>query len=119
MGEKLFTPGPTQIPARVQLAMSKPIMHHRGQAFKHILSEVIEDLKYVFQTEGDVIIFTSSGTGAMEACVANLLSKNETILTISGGKFGERWGQMGQAYGADTHILEVPWGQAVKPSDIR
>ncbi len=119
MRARLFTPGPTQIPERVQVAMSNPIMHHRGEAFKYIFQEVIEDLKYFFQTKGEVITFTSSGTGAMEACVVNLLSENDTVLTVSGGKFGERWGQLCQTYGADTHIIDVTWGEAVKPSDIK
>ncbi|MFQ5769852.1 MAG: pyridoxal-phosphate-dependent aminotransferase family protein [bacterium] len=119
MRARLFTPGPTQVPERVQVAMSNPIMHHRGPAFKQIFQEVITDLKYFFQTDEDVIVFTSSGTGAMEASLVNLLSKQETILTVSGGKFGERWGQIGQAYGADTRTIEVPWGEAVNPADIK
>jgi aspartate aminotransferase-like enzyme len=119
MRERLFTPGPTQVPERVQVAMSNPLVHHRGSEFKRIFKGVIEDLKYFFQTEGDVIALTASGTGAMEACVVNILSKNDRVLTVSGGKFGERWGQLCQTYGADAHIMEVPWGQAVNPSDIK
>ncbi|TDI87616.1 MAG: alanine--glyoxylate aminotransferase family protein [Caldithrix sp.] len=119
MRERLFTPGPTQIPERVQVAMSNPLVHHRGSEFKKIFKEVIENLKYFFQTDGDVITLTASGTGAMEACVVNILSKNDRVLTVSGGKFGERWGQLCQTYGANVHIMEVPWGQAVDPSDIK
>jgi len=119
MHPRLFTPGPTQIPERVRSAMSMPMMHHRGAEFKKIFSDVIEDLHYFFQTEADVIVLTSSGTGAMEACVVNLLSANEKVLTVSGGKFGERWGELCTAYGANTNILEVPWGHAVDPSDIK
>ncbi len=119
MHERLFTPGPTQIPERVQVAMSSPLTHHRGSKFKKIFEDVIEDLKYFFQTEGDVITLTASGTGAMEACVVNLLSKNDRVLTVSGGKFGERWGQLCQTYGADAQIMEIPWGQAVNPSQIK
>ncbi len=119
MRTRLFTPGPTQIPERVQLAMANPIMHHRGQDFKQILQEVIEDLKYFFQTEGTIIAFTSSGTGAMEASVVNLLSTDDPVLTVSGGKFGERWTQLCQVYGARTHTIETTWGEAVDPDEIR
>lgn len=119
MRERLFTPGPTQVPERVQVAMSNPLVHHRGSRFKRIFAEVIEDLKYFFQTQGTVLTLTSSGTGAMEACVVNLLSKNDHVLAISGGKFGERWGSLCRAYGVDTHVMEVPWGEAVAPGDIK
>ncbi|MFQ5602619.1 MAG: pyridoxal-phosphate-dependent aminotransferase family protein [bacterium] len=119
MRTRLFTPGPTQIPERVQVAMSQPIMHHRGTEFKQIFQEVLSDLKYFFQTSGEVVVLTSSGTGAMEAGLANLLCRGETILTVAGGKFGERWGQMGAAFGANTHTIEVPWGTAVDPQEIQ
>ncbi len=119
MRPRLFTPGPTQIPERVRVAMSNPMMHHRGSEFKEILAGVIDDLHYFFQTEGDVFVLTSSGTGAMEACVVNLLSRDEKVLTVSGGKFGERWGELCVAYGANTHIHNVPWGDAVNPDDIK
>lgn len=119
MRERLFTPGPTQVPERVQVAMTNPIMHHRGEGFKQIFQAVIEDLKYFFQTEGDVLILSSSGTGAMEACVVNLLSKGDTVLTVAGGKFGERLSLLCQNYGADTHTIDVPWGEAVAPKKIK
>ncbi len=119
MRARLFTPGPTQVPEWVQVAMAQPLMHHRGVEFKKIYEAVIEDLKYFFQTSGIVIPVTSSGTGAMEACVVNLLSRDDTVLTVNGGKFGERWGALCQAYGVDTHTIEVPWGEAVDPDLIR
>ncbi len=118
MRPRLFTPGPTQVPERVQVAMSNSLIHHRGAAFKQMFDEVIADLKYFFQTEGEVLTLTSSGTGAMEACVVNLLSRNDQVLTVSGGKFGERWGKMCQTFGVDTHTIEVPWGEAVDPQRI-
>jgi aspartate aminotransferase-like enzyme len=99
--------------------MSNPIMHHRGAAFQQILREVADGLKYFFQTKDDVLTFTCSGTGAMEASVVNLLSKGDQVLTVSGGKFGERWGQLCKTFGAETHVMEVPWGEAVNPDDIK
>ncbi|NIR51675.1 alanine--glyoxylate aminotransferase family protein [candidate division KSB1 bacterium] len=119
MRARLFTPGPTQVPERVHVAMSNPIMHHRGSAFKQIYQEVTEDLRYFFQTIGDVLTFTSSGTGALEASVVNLLSKNDPVLTVAGGKFGQRLSQLCQNYGANTHTIEIPWGEAVDPDDIK
>ncbi len=119
MRARLFTPGPTQIPERVQVAMSNPLMHHRGAEFKQLFAEVREGLRYFFQTEGEVLTLTASGTGAMEACVVNLISSRDKVLTVSGGKFGERWQKLCQTYGAETHTLEVPWGTAVDPQAIK
>lgn len=119
MRERLFTPGPTQLPERVQVAMSNPLIHHRGSEFKKIFEKVTDDLKYFFQTHGDVIALTTSGTGAMEACVVNFLSRDDVVLTVSGGKFGERWGQLCQTYGTEVHTIEVPWAEAVNPSEIK
>ncbi len=119
MRARLFTPGPTQVPERVQVAMANPLMHHRGVEFKALFDEVIDGLKYFFQTSGTVVSLTSSGTGAMEACVVNLISPGDKVLSVSGGKFGERWGQLCETYGADTSILTVPWGQAVEPDAIK
>lgn len=118
MRARLFTPGPTQVPERVQVAMSHPLMHHRGQEFRQIFREVKEDLKYFFQTQGEVITLTSSGTGAMEACVVNLLCRNDKVLTVACGKFGQRWGELCRMYGADTHALDAPWGDTVDPNNI-
>ncbi|MFQ5823981.1 MAG: pyridoxal-phosphate-dependent aminotransferase family protein [bacterium] len=118
MRERLFTPGPTQVPERVQVAMSNPLVHHRGLAFKEIFQEVIDNLQYFFQTQGDVLAFTSSGTGAMEASVVNLLSRHDEVLTVAGGKFGERWTELCRSYGVNNHTIEVPWGEAIDPRDI-
>lgn len=115
---RLFTPGPTQVPERVQIAMSQPLIHHRGEEFKAIYEEVVADLQYFFQTSGEVLPLTCSGTGAMEACVVNLLSQSDTVLTVNGGKFGERWGLLCRTYGVRTHTIEVPWGEAVDPQAI-
>lgn len=114
----LLTPGPTPLPPQVCEAMSRPIIHHRTPQFQAILKEAAEGLKYVFQTGGDVFILTSSGTGAMEAAVANLLSPGDTALAIQGGKFGERWTELCQAYGITAEVINVEWGKAVDPAEI-
>ena len=114
----LMTPGPTPVPPTVLLEMAKPIIHHRTPQFQKILQEVQEGLKYVFQTKNDVLIFTSSGTGAMEGSVANLLSPGDKAITVQGGKFGERWTELCQAYGVEPVIIDVEWGKAVDPKII-
>ncbi len=108
----LLSPGPTPIPADVLSAAAEPIIHHRTPEFSAIFMEVIEGLKYVFGTKEDVHILTSSGTGAMESAVVNLLSPGDKAITINGGKFGERWGKICKAYGVDyREIVLDPWGK--------
>ena len=94
MKKILMTPGPTMVPPEVYGEMSKPIIHHRTDDFKKLFHEVSENLKYVFKTKNDVFVFASSGTGAMEAAVANLLSKGDKVIVTKGGKFGERWDEI-------------------------
>jgi aspartate aminotransferase-like enzyme len=84
-----------------------------------MLKEAEDGLKYVFQTTCDVFILASSGTGAMEAAVANLLSAGECALTVQGGKFGERWTELCKAYGVNAEIIDVEWGKAVSPQEIQ
>ncbi|MBI2891110.1 MAG: alanine--glyoxylate aminotransferase family protein [Nitrospirae bacterium] len=117
--EYLFAPGPTQLPEEILRILSEPIVYHRGPKFKAILQEARADLKVLFQTEQDVLVLTSSGTGAMEAAVTHTLSRGDRALVIEGGKFGERWGEICQAYGVDVEWLRVPWGKAVDPADVR
>lgn len=114
----LFTPGPAEVPPRVLKAISEPIIHHRSQDFREIFFEVREKLKKLFKTKQDVIVFASSGTGAMEAAVVNFFSKGSKVLVINGGKFGERWSLICKAYGLEVQEILVPWGEAVDPSDV-
>jgi len=114
----LLTPGPTPLPPQVCEAMARPIIHHRTPQFQAVLKEASDGLKQVFQTKNDVFILTSSGTGAMEAAVCNLLSPGETALTIQGGKFGERWTEICKSYAVNAEIIDVEWGKAVEPKEI-
>ena len=114
----LLTPGPTPLPPQVCEAMARPIIHHRTPQFQAILKEASDGLKYVYQTKNDVFILTSSGTGAMEAAVANLLSPGDTALTVQGGKFGERWTELCKAYGVLPEVIDVEWGRAVEADEI-
>jgi aspartate aminotransferase-like enzyme len=115
----LFAPGPSPIPPNVLLAMAEPIIHHRAPAYIKVLEEVREGLKYVFQTKNEVLIFASSGTGAMEGAVTNTLCAGDKVLVVQGGKFGERWANICKAYGVHAKIIHVEWGKAVDPDLIR
>ena len=115
----LFSPGPTMLPPEVLLKMAEPIMHHREPEFEKIFAEIREGLKYLFQTKNEVLVFTSSGTGAMEGAVSNILSRGDKALVIRGGKFGERWGEVCKAYGIEFIPIDVEWGKAVEPESIR
>jgi aspartate aminotransferase-like enzyme len=114
----LLAPGPTPVPPSVLLAMAQPIIHHREPEFNPIFQECREGLKYVFQTQSEVIILASSGTGAMEAAVTNFLKKGDKALFVNGGKFGERWGKILKAYGCQPVEIKCEWGQAVDPAKI-
>jgi aspartate aminotransferase-like enzyme len=116
--KQLFSPGPTPVPERVLLAMAGPVMHHRDPAYEELFQEVREGLQYVFQTKNEVLVFASSGTGAMEGAVCNTLSRGDEVLVVRGGKFGERWGEICEAYGVNFTPIDVPWGKAVDPLAI-
>jgi aspartate aminotransferase-like enzyme len=117
--KQLFSPGPTPVPERVLLAMAGPVMHHRDPGYEVLFQEVREGLKYVFQTKQEVLVLASSGTGAMEAAVCNTLSRGDEALVVRGGKFGERWGEICEAYGVKVTPIDVTWGQAVDPGLIK
>jgi aspartate aminotransferase-like enzyme len=114
----LMTPGPTQIPSEVLLATARPIIHHRTSAYSEIFARVNDNLKFVYQTQNEVISFASSGTGAMESCVVNLCSPGDKVLIAACGKFGERWRDLSEVYGLDYDYREYEWGTPVVPADI-
>jgi aspartate aminotransferase-like enzyme len=114
----LFAPGPTPVPPEALLAMARPILHHRTPEYEALFAEVREGLKALFQTTEEVLLFTASGTGGMEAAVVNTLSPGDRALVIRGGKFGERWGEICEAYGIDVIPIDVPYGKAVDPGVV-
>jgi aspartate aminotransferase-like enzyme len=115
---RLFTPGPVPVPDRVRLAMAQPILHHRAADFIPLFQACRQGLQRIVQTESPVLIFASSGTGAMDAAVSNLLSPGDHALVVRGGKFGERWAEICQAYGVRTTCIDVEWGTAVDPAQV-
>ncbi len=114
----LLAPGPTPVPPEVRLRMAEPIIHHRTPEFSRIFAEAKEWLKEVFQTREDVLILASSGTGAMEGAVSNLFNPGDKVIVINGGKFGERWGKISEAFGLEVKWLNVEWGRAVRVEDV-
>lgn len=114
----LLAPGPTPVPPEVLTAMAMPIIHHRAPEFLPLFEEVRGNLKWLFQTKNDVLILSSSGTGGMEGSVTNFLSPGDKALVINGGKFGERWIKICNAYGITPIEIKVEWGYAVKPEQV-
>lgn len=118
MKERLLTPGPAEVPPETLLELAKPVFHHRTAEFREILAAVIDDLKYIFQTESEVFVLTSSGTGAMEAAAINLVAPGQKALCVRGGKFGERWGELCERFGAEVIAIDPAWGDPADPADI-
>jgi len=106
------------VPDRVRLAMAQPILHHRAADFIPLFQACRRGLQRIVQTDSPVLIFASSGTGAMDAAVSNLLSPGDHALVVRGGKFGERWAEICQAYGVRTTCIDVEWGTAVDPAQV-
>jgi aspartate aminotransferase-like enzyme len=116
--ERLFTPGPTPLLLEAQVRALTATLHHRTEDFRRVLRETLEYLRYYFNTQNDVLIFSSSGTGAMEGAVANLLSPGDRVLIGTAGKFGERWVGLAKAYGAEVSVVEAPYGQCLPIAEM-
>ena len=121
MAEKryLLTPGPTPVPPEVLAELAKPVIHHRERDYREIYEQCLARLQEVYRTEHDVLMFTTSGTGAFESAVANLTSPGDRQLVISAGNFGERWAGMARAFGADLVHVRLEWGETPEPDDLR
>ncbi|UCD55073.1 MAG: alanine--glyoxylate aminotransferase family protein [Candidatus Omnitrophota bacterium] len=114
----LLTPGPTPVPKEIAKTIERPIIHHRTAEYKALAKTVNENLKKIFKTKNNVLTLTSSGTGAMEASVVNVLSKGDTAIVIRGGKFGERFAEICVSYGVKVVPIDIEWGTAPEPSLI-
>ena len=117
--ERLFTPGPTPLLMEAQLRALTMTLHHRTDAFRTLMRETLDNLRYYFNTRNDVILFASSGTGAMEGAISNLLSPGDRALIGTAGKFGERWVQLAKAYGIESVVVEAPYGNAVPIAEMK
>jgi serine---pyruvate transaminase len=114
----LMTAGPTPLPPRVSQVMAEPITYHRAPAFVEVYERALARLPEVFRTGNDVLSFAASGSGAMESAVASLVVPGEPAVVASAGKFGQRWAEMCEAFGAETTHLEFEWGEKVDPERV-
>ncbi|GAC1361512.1 MAG: serine-pyruvate aminotransferase [Actinomycetota bacterium] len=116
--EILMTPGPTPVPPEVLIAQSQPLVYHRGPAYGALLNEVIAGIRWQSNASGDIVVYTSSGTGGMEGSVANLVSAGDKVLVVSVGFFGERYKTMCERFGCDVTFIGYQWGQVAKAEDV-
>jgi aspartate aminotransferase-like enzyme len=114
----LFTPGPTPVPPAVLAAGAEPMVHHRGTDFRDIYASTLSRLKDIFRTESDVILFTASGTGAMESAPANLCAPGDRVAVVSHGSFGERWVSICEQHELDVHAIRYEWGERPDPDEV-
>jgi serine---pyruvate transaminase len=114
----LMTAGPTPVPPAVSQAMAAPMLYHRAPAFVELYERVLAKLPYVFQTENPVLAFAASGSGGMESAAANLVRPGAPVLACAAGKFGERWIELADAFGAETVRYEPGWGERLDPAEI-
>lgn len=117
--QMLMIPGPTPVPEKVLLAMAKHPIGHRSGEFSKIIGELTENLKWLHQTQNDVLMLTASGTGAMEAGIINFLSPGDRVLVGNNGKFGDRWAKVSKAYGLTVEEVKAEWGKALDPEEFR
>ena len=116
---RLFTPGPTPLLPAAQFAMAAADMHHRTPEFRALFLKVLAQLKIFVGTQNDVILLSSSGTGAMEASVSNLTSPSDRVLVLTAGKFGERWVDLAKAFGCQVDVVEKPYGQTFDLAEVK
>src|SRR3990167_6521148 len=114
----LLTPGPTPLPPQVREALGRPIIHHRTAPYRALFKRALQGMQTLLQTASPVLCLTSSGTGAMEAAVVNLLSPNDEAIVLLGGKFAERWQHLCKAYGIAAVTVPVAYGDAVDPGAV-
>jgi aspartate aminotransferase-like enzyme len=115
----LMAPGPTPVPTDILLEGAKDTIHHRTPQYLEIQKKAIDGCQYLFQTKQPVYILSSSGSGAMEAAVANLINPGDKAISVNSGKFGERWGDLCRAFEADLDEIKLEWGSMVKPEQIK
>lgn len=116
--EILMTPGPTPVPPEVLLAQGSPLVYHRGPGYGQLLREVTAGLKAMLKTKGDVLVFTSSGTGGLESAVSNLFSPGDRVVVPVAGYFGDRFARIAEAFHLDVRRVEYDWGRAAVAEDI-
>ena len=118
MKRHLFTPGPTPVPPQVLAAMAEPVVHHRSRDYRPIFRSCLDRLTEVFRTAREPLMFTASGTGAMDSAVANVTQPGDRVVVVSAGNFGQRWVQIAQAFECDVDVVEYEWGEIPAAEDL-
>lgn len=118
VGYRLRLPGPTDVPEQVREALARPVTNHRGPEFRALLAEVESRLQPIFGTTNRVLIYSCSGTGMMEASIANIVAPGDRVLVLVHGQFGERYANIGRALGAQVETVEFPWGEGISPAAV-
>src|SRR4051794_7605659 len=114
----LFTPGPTPVPPEVLAAMAEPMVHHRGSDFRIVFERTLVRLQQIFRTDSQVLLFSASGTGAMESAIANLTQPGDRVSVVVAGAFGARWAAIGRQHGLDVQTIDYAWGEVPSPDEI-
>jgi len=117
--QRLFTPGPTDVPPEVLVEMAKPIFHHRTERFKAMFGAVNDGMKKLLKTQNDVVTIAGSGTAGMEAAIACAVPRDKKVLVADGGKFGERWVKVAKRYKLNVDEVKVEWGTALQPATVK
>jgi len=116
---RLFTPGPTDVPPEVLNEMAKPVFHHRTAQFRDMFAAVNDGLKKIYKTSNDVLTIAGSGTAGMEAAIACAVPRDKKVLISNGGKFGERWVKVAKVYGLDVDEVTLEWGTALTADVVK
>jgi serine---pyruvate transaminase len=114
----LMTPGPTPVPPQVLAAMALPIVHHRSPDFKPTYRQCLDRLQEIYRTQGEVLLYTASGTAGLESVVSNLTSPGDRVVAVSAGYFGERWAEIARVYGCDVDHIAYEWGETPSADDM-
>ncbi len=117
--QRLFTPGPTDVPPEVLVEMARPMFHHRTPRFREMFAEVSAGMKKIFMTDNDVLTIAGSGTAGMEAAIAEAVPRDRKVLVADGGKFGERWVKIAKRYALDTDEVKLEWGTALSAETVK
>lgn len=115
---KLFTPGPTAVPAEVLETQARPLIHHRTEEFRRALTDSMKGLQYVIETRNPVVVLTASGSGAMEATVVNLTQPGDTVIVTEVGKFSERWREIAAVFNVRVVVVHAEYGQVAAPEAV-
>lgn len=114
----LMLPGPTNVPSRVMRAMAKPVINHRGPEFRDLYKGILDNLKFVFETKGDVLVLTASGTGGVECAIRNILSNGDKVVVPVNGVFSERLRKAVTAFGGKGIEIPIEWGKGITPTQV-